>query len=219
MTEQTRTSHFFIVSKLNLACVLTLAGACAAVFAMGLSVTGELELALVALIVAGLADLFDGVVARRLQMDSFQKEFGVQLDTTVDVLSFVAAPVVIVLAAAPLSFLTVLASLWFAVAGVLRLSHFNAQNVSGTGSSTHHAGLPVTYAALIFPLAFLLQIKFAGPVFEIALPLTLIATGLLFVVNFPMPKPKGAFYIIIPCLAFFLIAFWAVRFLQANGSH
>ena len=55
---------------LNAACLVTYSGALAAIVAMSFAVLGQIQLALVALMFAGLADLFDGVVARRLVLDA-----------------------------------------------------------------------------------------------------------------------------------------------------
>ena len=86
-----------ILGAYNAACLLTLTGAGAAIAAIVLASSGKIELALIGLMLAGLADLFDGVVARRLALNNYEKEYGVQLDTVVDVIAFVATPIVIAL--------------------------------------------------------------------------------------------------------------------------
>ncbi|MGV8991515.1 MAG: CDP-alcohol phosphatidyltransferase family protein [Thiobacillus sp.] len=202
----------------NSACLLSLAGVTAAVVAMALATSRIIELALVGLILAGLADLFDGVVARRLKRSDYEKEFGVQLDTVVDAVAFVATPVIIALNAAPASLPMLTGMTVFVVAGVVRLAHFNTLSVRCATQSTHHRGLPVTYTALILPLLFLLREQLSSAVFDLLLSLAFALIGVLFVVNFPIRKPRGMFYVIVPVLAAGLIAVWVLRFLRSAGS-
>lgn len=207
-----------ILGVYNPACLLSLAGVCVAVVAMILAVQGAVELALVGLILAGLADLFDGVVARRLRLDDYEKEFGVQLDTTVDVVSFISTPAVIALSTGWLSWFAVLGIVWFVIAGVVRLSHFNTLSIRGADRSTHHQGLPVTYTALIFPLLFLLRDLITAENFALLLGSAFAVIGLLFVINVPVRKPRGLFYIILPSLAAALIVYWIVFYLKTTGG-
>lgn len=207
-----------ILGVYNRACLLSLAGVVAAVASMALATRGVIELALVGLMFAGLADLFDGVLARRLKRNDFEKEFGVQLDTVVDAVAFLATPAAIGMSAGPASFPYLAGIALFVVAGVVRLAHFNTLSVRGTDQSTHHRGLPVTYTALVLPLLFLLREPLSGAMFQGLLGLSFPLIGLLFVVNVPVRKPRGAFYVILPLLAAGLIAHWTLRFLQSSGN-
>ncbi len=197
-----------ILGAYNAACLVTLSGFVAAVAAIVLATAGRVEFALVGLMVAGLADLFDGMVARRLERTAYEKEFGVQLDTVVDVVSFVVTPVVIALGAglrAPIA-LAVLAL--FALAGAIRLAHFNTLSAEGADQSTHHRGLPVTYSALIFPLVFLLRDLLPATTFRVFLAAVFAAIAVAFVTDVPVKKPKGAWYAFFPMLGVAMIAYW-----------
>ena len=82
----------------------------------------------------------------------------------------------------------------------------------------NHRGLPVTYIALILPLLFLARDGMAAADFHLLLGLALAVVGLLFVINVPVPKPRGMFYVILPLLAAGLIAHWVERYLQFSIS-
>jgi len=207
-----------IVGAYNPACLLSLSGVIAAVGGAILSIQGNVPLALVCLILAGLADLFDGVVARRLRLDEYEKEFGVQLDTVVDAVAFVAMPVVIGLSSGPFSWAAVMGSTWFVVAGVVRLAHFNTLSMRGANQSTHHRGLPVTYIALILPFLFLLRDVLAAEDFQGILGLSFALTGLAFVVDVRVRKPHGPYYVLLPLLAAALIVYWSGRYLMVSGN-
>lgn len=204
-----------ILGAYNRACLITLTGFLAAVAAIVLATAGRVEFALVGLMLAGLADLFDGMVARRLTRTPYEREFGVQLDTVVDVVSFVVAPLVIALAAglrAPPA-LAVLAA--FALAGAVRQAHFNTLSAQGADQSSHHRGLPVTYTALILPLLFLVRGAVPAPTFHIVLGIALALVAVAFVADVPVRKPRGAFYAFFPVLGVVLIAYWAWRGIAA----
>jgi CDP-diacylglycerol--serine O-phosphatidyltransferase len=205
-----------ILGAYNPACLVTLSGFVAAVAAIGLATAGRVEFALVGLMLAGLADLFDGVVARRITRSTYEKEFGVQLDTVVDVASFVVAPVVIALGAGLRAPAALVALALFAVAGAVRLAHFNTLSAQGADQSTHHRGLPVTYAALIFPVLFLLRDAVTTAAFRLILGVAFVLVAAAFVADVPVRKPRGAFYALFPVLGVVLITYWIWRGLTAR---
>ena len=102
----------------------------------------QLYQAALAIFFAMFFDAFDGRVAR---MTKTQSDFGVQLDSLADVISFGAAPALLVYkwALAPLGFLGFFVSFAFAACGALRLARFNVLAQRGDkGSSRFFVGLP-----------------------------------------------------------------------------
>lgn len=95
MTREKYGRNNWVLGIYNPACLVTLSGLLASIIAIVLATRGMYEIAMAGLIFAGIADLFDGVVARRLQLDSFAKEYGVQLDTVVDIVAFIMTPLVL----------------------------------------------------------------------------------------------------------------------------
>jgi len=107
----------------------------------------ELNQAALAIFFAIFFDAFDGRVAR---MTKTQSDFGVQLDSLADVISFGAAPGLLVYkwALAPLGFIGLFLSFSFAACGALRLARFNVLAQRGDkGSSRFFVGLPIPLAA------------------------------------------------------------------------
>ena len=107
----------------------------------------QLNQAALAIFFAIFFDAFDGRVAR---MTKTQSDFGVQLDSLADVMSFGAAPGLLVYKWAlwPLGFLGFFLSFAFAACGALRLARFNVLAQRGDkGSSRFFVGLPIPLAA------------------------------------------------------------------------
>jgi CDP-diacylglycerol--serine O-phosphatidyltransferase len=108
----------------------------------------QLYQAALAVFFAMFFDGFDGRVAR---LTKTQSDFGVQLDSLADVISFGAAPALLVYkwALSPLGFGGLFIAFAFAACGALRLARFNvlaARNPHGGGGS-FFVGLPIPLAA------------------------------------------------------------------------
>ncbi|MGZ3457296.1 MAG: CDP-diacylglycerol--serine O-phosphatidyltransferase [Archangium sp.] len=111
----------------------------------------QLYQAALAILFAMFFDGFDGRVAR---LTKTQSDFGMQLDSLADVISFGAAPGLLAYkwALAPLGFLGLFLSFAFAACGALRLARFNVlamRNPHGGGGS-FFVGLPIPLAASVF---------------------------------------------------------------------
>ena len=130
----TVTSIFFGFYSLTLCC--------------GDATPAQLYQAALAIFFAIFFDGFDGRVAR---LTKTQSQFGVELDSLADVISFGVAPGMLVYkwALAPLGLIGIFVSFSFAACGALRLARFNviAQRSSHGGASRFFIGLPIPLAA------------------------------------------------------------------------
>jgi CDP-diacylglycerol---serine O-phosphatidyltransferase len=107
----------------------------------------QLYQAALAIVFAMIFDAFDGRVAR---MTKTQSDFGMQLDSLADVISFGAAPGLLVYkwALAPLGVIGIFLSCTYVACGALRLARFNVLAARGDkGSSRFFVGLPIPLAA------------------------------------------------------------------------
>ncbi|MEZ6134216.1 MAG: CDP-alcohol phosphatidyltransferase family protein [Pirellulaceae bacterium] len=197
---------------LDLANLLTLTGLAAAISSALLAIRGHLAFAVVALMVSGVCDLFDGFIARRLKRSAEQEVFGSRLDSIVDGCSFGFSPLVLAYAAGlntpwelPILFM-------FAGCVVWRLAFFDMIGLQGSGKERYFIGLPVTYVAMFLPLAFLAgfwgQVWLRACVFVVML-----ALAAAMISQVPIRKPSGIFYVIFPVCGIVL----AVVFI-ANSS-
>lgn len=175
--------------------LLSLAGLASALAGALLAVHGRLAHGLVAMIASGLCDLFDGLVARRLRRTDEQRAFGGRLDSVVDACAFGFAPAIWLHAAGLRSLPECALLAFFAACAVWRLAYFDTVGLATEGEARYYTGLPVTYVALVLPLAGL-----AGLAGRDALRWTLVgATAILalaMVSPFRVRKPGGAMYAI-----------------------
>lgn len=108
-----------------------------------------------AILAAAVCDLLDGSVAR---LTRTQSNFGVQLDSLCDLVSFGVAPAFIAynFALNEMSRLGFAASFIFAMCGALRLARFNVQSSVGKASG-NFAGIPIPMAAMPVAVFILAQ--------------------------------------------------------------
>ncbi|MDN3015475.1 CDP-diacylglycerol--serine O-phosphatidyltransferase [Paenibacillus sp. BSR1-1] len=113
------------------------------VFSITFNMSGYLKLACIFIFLSAVLDLLDGRIARKLKVNS---EFGVELDSLADIVSFGVAPALLFHSLAAPSFFTSLAFILFPTMGALRLARFSIKPTIG-----YFKGLPIPAAGL--PLA------------------------------------------------------------------
>ena len=153
----------------------------------GVFFSKSLAFSLILLILAGLCDTFDGMVANAFQRNDLEKAFGVQIDSLSDIISFGVFPVQIYLQYfAKLGVVSFLLSVLYLLSVVTRLAYFN---VSDGEKKDYFTGLAVTYASFFIPLYGLLSVYFS---IEKILPGEILYALLafFFVFNFKMKKPS-----------------------------
>ncbi|MED4225856.1 CDP-diacylglycerol--serine O-phosphatidyltransferase [Neobacillus cucumis] len=135
--------------KSQTANVITLTNLALGGFAIVLGLNGNLRLSLLLIFIAALTDRFDGMIARKFQIES---ELGKQLDSMSDIISFGVAPALLLYQGilnefgGPGSFFTV----FYISCGAFRLARFNISENNG-----YFTGLPITAAGCLATLSFL----------------------------------------------------------------
>lgn len=159
------------------------------------------DMALICLILAGICDLFDGAIARRCKRSEAEKAFGVQLDSLADTVCFLVFPAAILLYAQEYKVAAVIVTGIYLLAGITRLGWFN---VNADTETLYYDGLPVTYSALIIPIAMMILdlAKINHWVFRYGI---LLGLSFFYIANIKIKKPGGIWYMIFPALAIITI--------------
>ncbi len=114
-------------------------------------VKGADSLALLFILLAALFDRFDGMVARKFNTES---DFGKELDSLCDLVSFGVAPALLIyhsiLYQVPAGGLTL--TVLFILCGAVRLARFNVKEFDGA-----YYGLPITAAGVVLGLCYFLS--------------------------------------------------------------
>ncbi|HEY8910521.1 MAG TPA: CDP-diacylglycerol--serine O-phosphatidyltransferase [Desulfosporosinus sp.] len=117
---------------------------------------GNFTLAAAMILLSVLMDSLDGKVARRLSVSS---DFGKELDSLSDLVSFGVAPAILTYQAilqpqqpAYVRYIGLAIAVGFALCGAIRLARFNMLNIT-----THFVGVPITFAGGLMALLMLLR--------------------------------------------------------------
>ncbi len=196
------------VGKYNKSVILTYMGVGCSLTGIGLAVCGYLTFSMICLIVAGICDLFDGVVARKCKRDEQEMEFGVQIDSLADVISFLAFPAIIGMKLIPAGLWPVLVA--YVLCGIIRLAWFNMLAMK-ENVCTYYEGLPVTYVALILPLFYLVSGMIHVPWQGVVTAVLYGIIAFLFVFRIKIKKPGGVWYGIFGVLAIVVITLLVIR--------
>ena len=200
-----------IVGFWNPSVILTYIGMGFAVAGMFLAIRGSrINCSFICFMLSGVCDLFDGAVARRVKRNEEEKAFGVEQDSLVDVISFIAQPLVLFMAMGLTKPLFLILYLFFAVVGVARLGYYNVVTADSEGPVPYYSGLPVTYTALIFPLVYLLKYVLSGAVFEAVFAAAIFIVSVLELAKIKVVKPKGIAYAFFGILAIVMIVLFGV---------
>lgn len=194
-----------MIRFLNLPNLITLTGLVLALASALLAANGRLAHALAALIGAGICDLFDGFVARKLALSDEARTFGARLDSVVDGCAFGIAPAIL-LHFAGLHTPPELALLaLFACCAAFRLAYFDTVGLATEGAAKYYTGLPTTFTALVLPLALLAGFH-SKEAMRLAADVATPALSLAMVSPFKVRKPGGAWYAIFAVLAIAMVS-------------
>lgn len=191
---------------------LSLLSACTGIV-LSLTGSGHPFLGCFCLLLCGFCDAFDGKVARtKKDRTEMERNYGIQIDSLSDLVAFGVLPACMggaLILKSP--FLRGLAETyhdrWFFILGALalfaililyvlaamiRLAWFNVteeerQRTEG-GVRKYYTGLPVTSAALIFPVVMLLEYLVPKDLSLVYIAAALV-TGVAFLSKFQVPKP------------------------------
>ncbi len=167
---------------------------------MGFAVNGRFELAGVCLMLAFLADVYDGWVARRLKgRTDIDKAFGANLDSLIDVIGAGVLPGAILISVGSFQGWYVPGAFLLVGAATMRLSFFN---VHGFGAKqTHYTGLPTDQVILAFTVLMLLEEVLSLEAFRVALYAGAVVLSGLMVSPLKIRKLDGAWYYALPVIA------------------
>ena len=198
-----------LVGFYNYTVWLTYAGAAAAVCGIFFSAGGHPFWGVICLLFAGATDMFDGKIASTMKRNEAEKNFGIQIDSLCDLISFGVLPVAIGYGLGLSGGFFFVSAVLYIICAIIRLAYFNVDEImrqkNENGSRKTYYGLPVTAAAMLFPLIYGLKDLLGAallPVYQVAL----FAVAAAFILKFKIRKPRGAALWVIFALGLAVVA-------------
>ena len=186
-----------IISFANdLANLCSLAGLLSAVLAIYFAIVGNFPAAMIGLVWSVFFDWSDGNIARRMKdRTDEQRNFGGQMDSLIDIVSFGICPAVVLLSYGDFSPWFLPGAFLIAAAGVLRLSYFN---VFGLADKSSFQGLAIDNNGIFLILIFVVNSFVNASSFTVLLYITILALAVLNVAPIRTPKlSSGGWYYVI----------------------
>ena len=162
---------------------------------------GKTHLALMCLMCCGICDMFDGKIARACKRNKEEIAFGIELDSLVDLVCFGVLPIVIYISLGFTEWYNVISFILLGVAGVARLAYFNVVTATKDGKAVkHYEGLPITMAAAVFPVFYLLSYVLSETAFFIFFSILIYVEAFLNMYKFKLKKPTSKWAYITACI-------------------
>ncbi len=151
-----------MIGYYNYTVILTYLGFLSSMFGVAAALSGHPVVSVICLLVSGIADMFDGPVARH-KKDRTKEEcrFGIQIDSLSDMVCFGVLPSVIGYSLGLKEWYWMIVLGAFSLSALIRLAYFNVSEEMRQDQTAEtrkvYAGMPVTTSAYIFPILFLLR--------------------------------------------------------------
>ena len=183
--------HF--IGFYNYTVILTYISVISAIVGILQSSQRNFDGAILCLILSGICDAFDGMVARtKKNRTEEEKMFGIQIDSLCDVISFGVFPAILCFYLGLNGILGKILIICYCLCAVIRLGFFNViegkrQQVE-TGCNKAYRGLPVTSISMILPFLYLCRNFLSEFVFVGLLHIVIGLTAFLFILDFKVKK-------------------------------
>jgi CDP-diacylglycerol--serine O-phosphatidyltransferase len=169
--------------------ICSLLGLLSALFGIYFAIKGNFPAAIIGVLWAVLFDWYDGIIARKLKgRTKEQGDFGAQLDSLIDIVSFGVLPAILLLSYGNYNIWFIPGAFVIIATSVLRLSYFN---IYGLINSKTYIGFPLDNNVLILAFMFLFEGFFSHSSFSIIIYTVLMILSALNISSIPTPKFGG----------------------------
>lgn len=184
--------------------LVTYLGLISSVSAAAFAINGNYKVSVILFMLSAIFDLFDGMIARKMNKSEKENLFGIQIDSIIDACSFGMVPAIIGYSMGMNTKLDFAILLLYVMGATMRLAYFNclaldAENKNKSGKK-FYLGLPVTFSAVLLPIVFVTSYILCQRFDILTLRLTYFIVSILFVVNVKLPKLGGIWYYILPLI-------------------
>jgi phosphatidylserine synthase len=175
--------------------ICSLAGLLCALLGIYFAILKNFPLAIIGMIWAVLFDWGDGIIARKIKgRTGMHREFGGQLDSLIDMVSFGICPAVFLLSYGNFSPWFLPGAFVIVATSAIRLSYFN---VFGLIDDSTYMGLALDNNVIIFSFLFLFEGFFNSTVFSIIIYILLLAMAGFNLAPVQTPKFAGKWFYIL----------------------
>lgn len=204
MDNNKQISVFSFIKDLPNIC--SLLGLMSAVVGIYFAIQGNFPAAIIGVLWAVLFDWYDGIIARKMKgRTKVQGEFGAQLDSMIDIVSFGILPAIVLLSYGNYNIWFLPGAFVIIAASAIRLTYFNVYGLIDTKT---YKGFPLDNNVLILAFVFLFESFLTSFIFSIIIYTLLMLLSALNLSSIPTPKFGGKWvYALIAYVILMTIAF------------
>ena len=168
--------------------ILTLGGVCLGISSIKFSIDGNFSLAVIFILVAAILDALDGRIARLIKGTS---EFGKELDSLTDFVSFGIAPAFVLYFWELYKYGKIgwAITLMFSICCVIRLARFNLTKIDSSElwKQNYFEGIPSPIGALLILMPLIYELSGLEKIFNLRIttPYLIVTISLLLISKFP----------------------------------
>lgn len=206
MNSNKQISVFSFIKDLPNVC--SLFGLMSAVIGIYFAIQANFQAAIIGVLWAVLFDWYDGIIARRMKgRTKIQGEFGAQLDSMIDIVSFGILPAILLLSYGNYNIWFLPGAFIIIASSAIRLTYFN---VYGLIDSKTYKGFPLDNNVLILAFVFLFEGFFKTATFSITIYALMMLLSALNLSSIATPKFGGrwVYALVVYVLALTIIYGW-----------
>jgi CDP-diacylglycerol--serine O-phosphatidyltransferase len=195
------------------------------VFGISRALEGDFKVAIFCLALSGLCDMFDGKIARtKKNRTDDEKNFGIQIDSLCDLISFGVFPVVLCWYSGMNTPLGMFILVLYCLAGMIRLAYYNvleekknnddydSEVIEAPDGRKYFHGMPITAIAVGLPIVYVTS-PLLGEYFPIVLHIIMILAMILFITDFRFPKPTSKELTVIIVIVAVAVVWLLIRYM------
>jgi len=185
--------------------ICSLLGLLSALLGIFFAIKGIFPAAIIGVLWAVLFDWYDGIIARKMKgRTKEQGEYGAQLDSLIDIVSFGILPAILLLSYGNYSLWFMPGAFIIVATAAIRLSYFNT---FGLIDSKTYKGLALDNNVLILALVFIFESYFEQSTFAILIYIILMLLSAFNLSSIPTPKFGGKWvYVLVAYVLLMTIA-------------
>lgn len=116
----------------------------------------HINLAIFSLVMSGICDSFDGVLARKRNNTKKEMIYGCEMDSLSDIVCFGVLPIVISINDGINGWWANVVYIIYVLTGIIRLAYYNTLYHIDENSKGYFIGLPITSVAILYPVFWLI---------------------------------------------------------------
>ncbi len=169
--------------------ILTMIGTTISLLGIYMAINNNINISVLCLMISGICDSFDGVLARSKSYSREMQEYGVELDSLSDAICFGLLPSIITIIISN-SLICLIFCTFYMLSGIIRLAYFNMLHNTNKAQKGIYIGMPITVIAIVYPITYIIIKLINYELLKYSMPIILLVMGILEISKINVKKPN-----------------------------